>query len=258
MTTYSIMTVRITAPSPAPPPPDFEALKDYRGLPWEPSPPCADYTEISSTYYGTSASGDRATFLDFSRRVDHITGLLGASPQASIGSLGGFSIMYADGDTLFCGATTEVGGNADDTSACGFCSGTMKEQQALEIPHVSDDEEARALASEFDGRGEKIQKVRVWAAAYLHGIQFVTETGRESPKWGKCGGPTTCEVVAGSIMEGPGSAPALEEVDEEWAAGAAEIKMEVVGLKVILGSRRYERGYPDVRPLAVEIMGCRK
>jgi len=236
--------------------PDFEALKDRRGLPWEPSPPCADYAEISSTYYGTSANGERATFLDFSRPIDRITGLLAASPQASIGSLGGFSIVYADGDVVFCGATMRSG-NADDTSASGFINDTMKEQQKAEIPHVSNYEDANALATDFDACGEKIQRVRVWAAAYLHGIQFVTETGRESPRWGKCGGPATTEIVAGSIIEGGGSAPILEEVDENWARSAAGIRMKVVGVKVVLGSRKYERGYLDVRPLAIEIMGCR-
>ena len=240
----------------APSPPDFEAFKDRRGLPWEPSPPSADYTEISSTYYGTSANGERATFLDFSRPVDRITGLLAASPQASVGIIGGFSIVYADRDIVFCGATTR-GGTADDTSASGFINDTMKEQQKAEIAHVSNYEDANALATDFDACGEKIQRVRVWAAAYLHGIQFVTETGRGSPRWGKCGGPAATEIVAGSIIEGRGSAPVLEEVDENWARSMVGIRMKVVGVKMILGSRKYERGYPDVRPLAVEIMGSR-
>lgn len=35
-------------------------------------------------------------------------------------------------------------------------------------------------------------------------------------------------------------------------------KMKVVGLKIILGSQRYNRGYDDVRPLAVQVMGVRE
>jgi len=257
MTTFSIITADESGFGHAPTLPDFDALKDYRGLPWEPSPPSVDYTEISSTFYGTSAHGQRATFLDFSRPISKITGLLAASSEVSVGRLGGFSFMYTDGDTLFCGATARLE-EPEAAFSMGLPSGPWREQQRAELPHVSDEEEAMTLASEFEGRGEKIQKVRVWAAAYLHGIQFVTETGRESPKWGKCGGSATLEVVGGEIIQGGGSAPMLEEVDEEWARGAAEVRMEVVGLKVVLGSRRYERGYSDVRPLAVEVMGRRK
>jgi len=257
MTTFTIMTAGSIAPDRTLTLPDFDALKDHRGTPWEPSPPASCYTEVNSTYYGRSAFGERATFLDFSRPVDRITGLRAASAETAVGSLGGFSIVYAAGDTLFCGATTRAG-NADDTGASGFINDTMREQQRAEIVHVSDEREALALATDFDACGKKIQIVRVWAAAYLHGIQFVTETGRESPKWGKCGGPVTVEIVAGSTIVGGGSAPVLEEVNEAWARSVAGLKMEVVGLKVILGSRKYERRYPDVRPLAVEIMGCRK
>lgn len=165
--------------------------------------------------------------------------------------------MYADGDIVFYGATTRSG-NADDKSASGFINDTMREQQKAEIPHVSNDAEAKALPTDFEAGGEKIQRVKVWAAAYLHGIQFITESGRESPRWGKCGGPATIEVVARSEIVGGGNAPVLEEVNNEWGRGTAAIRMEVVGVKVVLGSRKYERGYPDVKPLAVEIMGRRK
>jgi len=51
----------------------------------------------------------------------------------------------------------------------------------MELSHVSTGTDSRAQPLSFEMGGEKITRVNIWAAAYLHGIQFVTESGRESP-----------------------------------------------------------------------------
>lgn len=255
MTTFSI----ITAPNPPsaadPPVPDFNAHKDTHGSPWEPSPPPPGYIEVSpSVYHGSSAhgNGERAVHLDFSRPVANITGLLAAGPDTKVERLGGFSITYADGGVAFCGATVSVQDLHDPNPAGYSITGLIphqKELEAQEIPHVWSEEEARAQPANFEVNGEKIHKVNVWAGAYLNGIQFVTGSGRESPKWGKCGGPASVVVEAGSIVEETVQ-PGEEGADEDKGE-----KMKVVGLKIVLGSWRYNRGYADVRPLAVQVMG---
>lgn len=253
MTTFSIITTHDSAFVPVSPLPDFEALKDMHGLPWEPSPPPANYTETTPSYHGTSAHGKCATFLDFSRRVANITGLLAAGPDTKTEMLGGFSIIYADGGVVYCGATTAVQDLHDTQpggSSIGGLIANQKALEALEIPHVSSEESARAQPTDLEVCGETIRQVNVWAAAYLHGIQFVTQSGRESPKWGKCGGPASVVVVAGSLVE---KAVQAGEVSDGEDMGE---KKRVVGLKIVLGSRRYNRGYADVRPLAVQIMGA--
>lgn len=222
------------------------------GLLWEPSLPPSNYTETSSTYYGNSAQGERAVFLDFGRAVAKVTGLLAAAPDTRTELLGGFSIIYADGDVVFCGGTTAAEDLHDRTPPGMSIGGPLpdqKELEALEIPHVVNEQEARAQPTEFEANGERIQKINVWAGAYLHGIQFVTESGKESPKWGKCGGSVSAVVVAGSLVDN------TMQAEEVGHGGEAGKKMRVVGLKIVLGSIRFNRSYPEVRPLAVQVMG---
>lgn len=247
MTTFSIITAPNHPFDPLQPLPDFEAMKDTRGLPWEPSPPRQNIIETSPTYYGIQAQGERAAFLDFSRPVSRITGLIAAAPDIKTEGLGGFSIVYTNGGIVFCGATTDIQDlyeqNPNNCSMGGLIP-NQKELEAKELSHVSNADEARAQTTDFEVGAEQIRQVNIWSAAYLHGIQFVTESGRESPMWGKCGGPPSVVVVAGSFVDGDG-----QDGDE---------KMKVAGLKIILGSRRYNRGYADVRPLAVQVMGERE
>lgn len=231
-------------------------MTDEQGLAWDPSPPNPDYVP-TTTYYGTSAQGEIATFLDFSVPVERITGLLAASAATSVDRLGGFTIVYSNGATVFCGATTAASEIHNPCPAGSTVTGFSPEQRVqeqAELPHVESEEEARAQLADFNVDGERIVMVKVWAGAYLCGIQFVTQTGRESPRWGKCGGPASVVVQAGASVE----------IEADGGGGGVEVDgverqmFEVVGIKIVLGSRRYHRGYAGVRPLAVQVMGVRR
>lgn len=232
--------------------PDFSAvdidpasLMDETGLMWELQPPPPSWRSIGPVY-GDQHRGAVAKTVDFSRPVTKIEGLLAAPQWLDLIELGGWTIHYGDGSdlepTATFGHTSWVWPQQPDATVVDLRSMQRHESMAMFAGHDSDtvtpvahattDEEALSQASTWDlgASGEKLVAVTVWSGDYLNGIQFHSETGRSSPRWGKCGNEPAATIRIGG---------------EE----------SVVGLKVMLGTSRL--GYVaccDV-PQAVQAMG---
>ncbi|KAK3062829.1 hypothetical protein LTS18_003281 [Coniosporium uncinatum] len=220
-----------------PPAPDFEALEDAVGRKWVPHPPPPSWTPVVDDFYGKEAEGRVASYIELSRPIARIEGLLPAPQWMDMTELGGFTVTYADGERLVYGATTKHWPK-DTTEAQRLEDMPKLEDMATSFPphkdwgevaHVQSDEEALAQATTWDlgETGERVVAVSVWAAQLLNGIQFHSASGKSSPRWGKCGND-----VAGKIELGG--------------------KDNVMGLKVVLGRSRQGLHAASVRPLAVQ------
>lgn len=218
----------------------IERLEDGNNLLWEPRPPPPSW-QIVGPVYGKGHRGEVAVVLDFSRPIARIDGLFPAPEWMAEIEIGGFTIMYADGNTLEPsshlgfppqGWPTSANAKPEDLAKMerypamsrGF---TTNEDSG--VAHVLTDKEALAQPTSWDlgQQGEKLVAVTVWAGDYLHGIQFHSEGGKDSPRWGKCGGKPAAKISAGG-------------------------EDRIVGLKMILGARRLDHTAPTLSPQAVQ------
>ncbi|KAI6831474.1 hypothetical protein KC332_g9195 [Hortaea werneckii] len=181
---------------------DDAGLADLGGLLWEPEAPPSNW-RLSDPLYGGQHNGCVVKALDFSRPVTKITGLLPAPAWLDIIELGGFTVHHSDGSSLdresVFGMTSEVWPT--------HCEATAKDLQTMKrhdrmsmmlgrkesnpaVAHVASDEEALAQPStwELGPNGEKIVAITAWAGDFLNGLQFHSESGKSSPRWGACGG----------------------------------------------------------------------
>lgn len=169
--------------------------------PWDPAPPPAHWRAELPVYGGEEHYA--ITYLDLTKPITKISGLLAAPDEFHIVELGGFVVTYADGSEPCCiGTPTSLWTGIQDAVAVSaierhkrMSSGSGIADQNL-TSHVS---VAEAVEQNRDGacwdlgpNGDVISAITVWAGKYLNGIQFHTVDGRASPRWGKCG---QCESV---------------------------------------------------------------
>ncbi|KAI7211170.1 hypothetical protein KC333_g7809 [Hortaea werneckii] len=194
---------------------------------WEPEAPPPSW-HLLGPLFGDQHNGSVVKTLDFSRPVTKITGLLAAPAWLDIIELGGFTIHYSedsclDRESVF-GMTSEVWPTHPDATIedlqnmkrhdrMSMMLGRKKSDPA--VAHVASDEEALAQTStwELGQNGEKIVAVTVWAGDFLNGLQFHSESGKSSPRWGACGGEPAGQI---SVNQDP----------------------RIVGAKVFLGCQR--------------------
>ncbi|CAJ2509297.1 Uu.00g143230.m01.CDS01 [Anthostomella pinea] len=218
---------------------------DESGLAWEPRPPSPSWHDSGPVYGMKHPRGAVVVALDFSRPVTRIQGLLPAPEWLSIIELGGWTIDFGDDCHLeqssTFGMTSEVWPNHPNATAEEFQAMKRFDRMAMggrevdsvpPLAHVRTDAEALAQPRtwELSPGDERLTSVTVWAGDYLHGIQFHSESGKSSPRWGKCGGQPAAHIRAG---------------------GDTEL---IVGLKVILGTHRLGRTACCDVPLGVQAM----
>ncbi|KAL1762777.1 hypothetical protein FB107DRAFT_285208 [Schizophyllum commune] len=176
---------------------------------WEPSPPPASW-KPSVPAFGVFEDGNHAVFLDVSKPVKEIKGLLAAPKWVDVVELGGFVIRYADGTDVYVGLPSSIWSQLDDDKPLKklprhqHMSTSLGPMKPPELPaHVKDDEEVRAQNRDgavwrLGEEGERIEKVVVWETSSnrIDGMQFYSETGKASLRWGKCGGQPTGEITA--------------------------------------------------------------
>ena len=175
---------------------------------WEPSPPPASW-KPSVPAFGVFEDGNHAVFLDLSKPVKEIKGLLAAPKWVDVVELGGFVIRYADGTDVYVGLPSSIWSQLDDDKPLKklprhqHMSTSLGPMKPPELPaHVKDDEEVRAQNRDgavwrLGEEGERIEKVVVWETSSnrIDGMQFYSETGKASLRWGKCGGQPTGEIT---------------------------------------------------------------
>ncbi|KAL1733372.1 hypothetical protein EV714DRAFT_234989, partial [Schizophyllum commune] len=176
---------------------------------WEPSPPPATW-KPSTPAFGAFEDNNHAVFLDLSKPVKEVKGLLAAPDWVDVVELGGFVIRYTDGIEVYVGLPSSIWSQLDDDRPLkklprhqhmSTSSGPMKPP---ELPaHVKDDEGVRAqnmgrAVWRLGEEGERIATVVVWetSSKRIDGMQFYSETGKASLRWGKCGGQPTGEITA--------------------------------------------------------------
>ncbi|KAF1983917.1 hypothetical protein K402DRAFT_152044 [Aulographum hederae CBS 113979] len=166
---------------------DFDALKDSDGNCWEPCPPPPNWIAVGTAIGQNSHSECIATFIDFSRPIARIYGLLAATNWSD----GGFVIRFADGERQFHGyPEIDFSNESQDTG------------------HAILDEEAisREMVWELGKESKKINKVDLWMGRspkkwskhpILGGIEFYAEDGISSRRWGNCDGKPIYSVEKG-------------------------------------------------------------
>ncbi|KAI7503417.1 hypothetical protein KC347_g8637 [Hortaea werneckii] len=218
-------------------------LGDDFGLPWEPHEPPSCWRP-SKPLYGNPHNGKLVKLLDFTRPVTKITGLLAAPAWLDIIELGGFTVHYSEGPSFDreseFGMTSEVWPTHPKATVEDLQNMKRHDRMSmmpgrkgsdLAIAHVASDEEALAQPSmwELGRNGEKIVAVTVWAGDFLNGLQFHSESGKSSPRWGACGGEAAGEI---SIHHDP----------------------RIVGAKLFLGWQRLGFTACSEAPLAIQAM----
>ena len=136
--------------------------------------------------------------------------MLAAPDWVDVVELGGFVIRYTDGIEVYVGLPSSIWSQLDDDRPLKklprhqhmlTSSGPMKPPELH--AHVKDDEGVRAqnrgrAVWRLGEEGERIAKVVVWGTSSkrIDGMQFYSETGKASLRWGKCGGQPTGEITA--------------------------------------------------------------
>ncbi|KAI6895871.1 hypothetical protein KC318_g6588 [Hortaea werneckii] len=177
---------------------------------WEPKAPPPSW-HLFGPLYGDQHNGRVVKALDFSRPVTKITGLLAAPAWLDIIELGGFTVHYSEGSCLdresVFGMTSEVWPTHPDAAIGDLKNMKRHDRMSMmlgrkksdpgAVAHVDSDEEALAQSStwELGQTGEKIVAVTVWAGDFLNGLQFHSESGKSSPRWGKCGGEPADQIT---------------------------------------------------------------
>ncbi|KAI6816388.1 hypothetical protein KC340_g15002 [Hortaea werneckii] len=202
------------------------ALGPIRDL-WEPEAPPPSW-HLFGPLYGDQHNGCVVKALDFTRPVTKITGLLAAPAWLDIIELGGFTVHYSEGSSLdresVFGMTSEVWPTHPDAAIEDLRSMKRHDRMSMmlgrkesdpAVAHVASDEKALAQPPtwELGQNGEKIVAITVWAGGFLNGLQFHSQSGKSSPRWGACGGEPTGQI---SVNQDP----------------------RIVGAKVFLGCQR--------------------
>ncbi|KAJ3754810.1 hypothetical protein EV361DRAFT_951610 [Lentinula raphanica] len=217
---------------------------------WDPTPPPSHWRTEGSIYGGSEHFA--LTYLDLTKPISKISGLLAAPDWYYIIELGGFVVTYADGTTTyvsvptnqwedFDGVATEV---ANFTNRQRYMShGFGKADEGL-VAHVTDQEASEqnhdGACWDLGAEGAQISMVTVWAGKYLNGIQFHTADGRTSPKWGKCGQNPAAFLVTDKTM------PAQDL--------NTTIHNGVVGVKFMLDSHRDHFNAANARPVGAQAL----
>lgn len=180
---------------------------------WEPVLPPSSWS-CSEPTYGSIKPGRLSTYLDFSKPVTEIAGLLAAPDWLDIAELGGFTIRYADGSEVVVGVTSSIWSRLDADKPLQELPrrkhmATSFGRHPPELPaHVHDDDAVRAQNGRggvwrLGSDGEKVTKLVVWEnQGRLDGLQFQSATGQSSIRWGKCGSTATGEIVASERVKG--------------------------------------------------------
>lgn len=150
----------------------------------------------------------------------------------------GLQIFYADGDSVCIGDPPGrtipelfdlTKGNRfirrlkDTSMSVPFAPGDLSvyagPEEAGAIAHVTDQDEKTDGVFDLGEGGDLISEMRIWADKFIFGMQFVFESGKESPCWGKCGGKPK-----GVITIKPGHPSPCSPSEEENTQLAAEIE----------------------------------
>ncbi|KAI5895214.1 uncharacterized protein SCHCODRAFT_02618797 [Schizophyllum commune H4-8] len=182
---------------------------------WEPTPPPPTW-HPSTPAFGPPPNNDQATFLDFSKPVKEIQGLLAAPDWVDVVELGGFVIRYADDSDVYIGLPSTIWAQLDgrrplkELPRHQHMATSLGPMKPPELPaHVKDDDEVRKQNAggavwRLGGEGERIAKVVVWetGTGRIDGMQFHSETGKASLRWGKCGGESKGKIAADDRVKG--------------------------------------------------------
>ncbi|KAL1733370.1 hypothetical protein EV714DRAFT_204853 [Schizophyllum commune] len=182
---------------------------------WDPTPPPPTW-HPSTPAFGPPPNNDQATFLDFSKPVKEIRGLLAAPEWVDVVELGGFVIRYADDSEVYTGLPSTIWAKLDDSTPLKelprhqHMATSLGPMKPPELPaHVKDDDEVRKQNAggavwTLGDEGERIAKVVVWETdtGRIDGMQFYSETGKASLRWGKCGSEPKGEIAAGDRVKG--------------------------------------------------------
>uniref|UniRef100_D8Q102 Expressed protein n=3 Tax=Schizophyllum commune (strain H4-8 / FGSC 9210) TaxID=578458 RepID=D8Q102_SCHCM len=140
---------------------------------WEPTPPPSTW-HPSTPAFGPPPNNDQATFLDFSKPVKEISGLLAAPDWLDVVELGGFVIRYADDSEVHVGLPSTIWARLDENKPLKelprhqHMATSLGPMKPPELPaHAKDDDEVRKQNAggavwRLGGEGERIAKVMVW------------------------------------------------------------------------------------------------
>ncbi|KAJ3898596.1 hypothetical protein F5879DRAFT_980035 [Lentinula edodes] len=210
---------------------------------WDPTPP-PPHWHAEGPVYGSSEHY-ALTYLDLTKPISKISGLLAAPEWYDIVELGGFVVTYVDGSTCYVGMPTDQWREVKDAESApvvvkrheGMSHGVGKADEGV-VAHVTT---AEARVQNHDTGacwdlgidGGHICEVTVWAGKYLNGVQFHTDDGRASPRWGKCG-----QLATAVITTKPDSA----------------VHTGAVAVKFYLDSDRDHYNASDARPLGLQAL----
>ncbi|KAJ3813235.1 hypothetical protein F5876DRAFT_74098 [Lentinula aff. lateritia] len=195
------------------------------------------------------------TYIDLTKPISKISGLLAAPEWYDIVELGGFIVTYVDGSTCYVGMPTDQWREVKDAESApvvvkrheGMSRGVGEADEGV-VAHVTT-AEARlqnrdtgpGACWDLGPKGACISMITVWAGKYLNGVQLHTVDGRASPRWGKCGGrkPTVITTDA--------SSPQNSDV-------VTVAHSRAVGVKIYLDSHRDHHNASDARPVGLQAL----
>ncbi|KIK62830.1 hypothetical protein GYMLUDRAFT_242466 [Collybiopsis luxurians FD-317 M1] len=241
-----------------PPPPPIPAAPGA----WDPSPPPSHWHEKGPVY--GSDEHFALTYLDLTKPVSRIHGLLAAPDRIDITELGGFVVVYADGSSCAIGTpATHLWASIRDAQEAEK-EGTIPRHQEMSrgfgksdegvVVHVTTEEAVvqnrtggMGACWDLGPCGGLINAITVWSGPkYLNGVQFHLADGRSSVKWGKCGQAPSVVISTGDATP---SAVAV-------VAGLSDVPVSVgaVGVKFYLDSQRDHYNAADARPIGLQIL----
>ncbi|KAF5335914.1 hypothetical protein D9757_015119 [Collybiopsis confluens] len=151
-----------------------------------------------------------ATYLDLTKPVSKIWGLIAAPDGIDIAELGGFAITHADG-SCFVGVPTDLWLAVEDNREGGTAYWDLGPEHGM------------------------ISMITAWSGRYLNGIQFDLVDGRSSTCWGKVGGKALVVILT------------KDSFASDLGSEGVAVQVGAVGIKVYLDSQREHLNASDAR-----------
>ncbi|KAJ4482931.1 hypothetical protein C8J55DRAFT_511024 [Lentinula edodes] len=218
---------------------------------WDPTPP-PPHWHAEGPVYGSSEHY-ALTYLDLTKPISKISGLLAAPEWYDIVELGGFVVTYVDGSTCYVGMPTDQWREVEDAESGsavvkrheGMSHGIGEADEGV-VAHVTTAEAwvqnrdtGPGACWDLGPNGACLGTITVWAGKYLNGVQLHTVDGRASPRWGKCGGRESTVITTDAS-----SAQNSDVVAHSRG----------VGVKFYLDSHRDHHNASDAQPVGLQAL----